>query len=84
MARLRPAAASVRDLQALNRPRLRRQGARRAGAGNPLIHVFAAVILKPRRGGNSFGRLGVAELVGKITEGRDQTQSRDPGFWFEP
>lgn len=49
-----------------------------------LVHVFAAVTLKPRRDGNSFGRLDAAELVGKITEGRNQTQSRDRGFWFEP
>ena len=84
MARLRPAAAPVGDLQALNRPRLRHQGARRAGAGNPPVHFL------PRSPSNLAGAeiasddWIVAELVGKITEGRDQTQSRDRGFWFEP
>ena len=38
------------------------------------------VPLKPRRGGNGFGRLDPAKLVGKITEGRNQTQSRDRGL----
>ena len=36
-----------------------------AGSDNPLVHVFAAITLKPRRGGNSFGRLD------------SQTRSRD-------
>ena len=84
MARLRPAAASVGDSKLSTDPDFVGKVPDALAQVSPLIHVFAAVTLKPRRSGNSFGRLDVAELVGKVTEGRDQTQSRDRGFWFEP